>query len=310
MNDHSTSIDRPLLGIALMLGFSALAPFGDAVVKLLGPVLTVASFAFYRFGIQAVLLSGVVAASSGVPSLTPRQFGLILARTLCHIAGLIAMFMAFRFLPLADAVAIAFVVPFVQLLLGKLFLNEPVGKHRLAACTVGFVGTLLVIQPNFATAGLAVLWPLAAALAFAFFVLIGRTIAQQADPIAIQMVSGWMAVVLMLPAIAAGAYFGWQEFQFIIPTGKDLMLVIAAGVLGTLAHLLMTWSLRFAPSTTLAPLTYIEIPITVAVGLVVFGDFPNALATLGICITMAAGLYVVFRERASLRASAAAEQPA
>ncbi|WP_412554481.1 DMT family transporter [Shimia sp. MIT1388] len=306
MNEHSASQDRPMLGIALMLGFSVLAPFGDAIVKLLGPILTVATFTFYRFGLQAVFLSGVVLFTTGLPALTRRQYGLIFLRTLCHIAGLSTIFMAFRYLPLADAVAIAFVVPFIQLLLGKVFLNEQVGKHRLAACTVGFVGTLLVIQPNFATAGLAVLWPVATAWAFAFFVLLGRTIAQEADPIAIQMVSGWMAVVLMVPAMVAGAYFGWHEFRFMVPTGQTLLLVIGAGVLGTLAHLLMTWSLRFAPSATLAPLTYIEIPITVAVGLVVFGDFPNALATLGICITMAAGLYVVFRERAIQRASQAA----
>lgn len=303
MNNHSDSHDRPLLGISLMLGFSLLAPFGDAIVKLLGAALTVATFTFYRFGLQAVFLSVLVVFTSGVPRLTRRQYRLIFLRTLCHIAGLSTIFIAFRYLPLADAVAIAFVVPFIQLLLGKVFLNEQVGKHRLAACTVGFVGTLLVIQPNFATAGLAVLWPVATAWAFAFFVLLGRTIAQEVDPIAIQMVSGWMAVALMIPAMVAGALFGWHEFTFMVPKGQTLVLVIAAGVLGTLAHLFMTWSLRFAPSTTLAPLTYIEIPITVAVGVVVFGDFPNALATLGICITMAAGLYVVFRERAILRAS-------
>eukprot|EP00581_Thalassiosira_minuscula_P026431 CAMPEP_0184434746 /NCGR_PEP_ID=MMETSP0738-20130409/457464_1 /TAXON_ID=385413 /ORGANISM="Thalassiosira miniscula, Strain CCMP1093" /LENGTH=44 /DNA_ID= /DNA_START= /DNA_END= /DNA_ORIENTATION= len=43
-----------MLGIALMLGFSMLAPFGDAIVKLLGPILTVATFTFYRFGLQAL----------------------------------------------------------------------------------------------------------------------------------------------------------------------------------------------------------------------------------------------------------------
>lgn len=306
MRDYSDHQDRPLLGIALMLGFSVLAPFGDAIVKLLGSILTVATFTFYRFGFQAVFLTGVVLLTTGLPALTCRQYGLIFLRTLCHIAGLGTIFMAFRYLPLADAVAIAFVVPFIQLLLGKVFLNEQVGKHRLAACTVGFVGTLLVIQPNFATAGLAVLWPIATAWAFAFFVLLGRTIAQEADPIAIQMISGWMAVTLMIPVMVAGAFLGWHEFGVTVPTGRAFLLVTGAGVLGTLAHLLMTWSLRFAPSTTLAPLTYIEIPITVAVGLVVFGDFPNALATLGICITMAAGLYVVFRERAIFQASQAA----
>ena len=60
----------------------------------------------------------------------------------------------------------------------------------------------------------------------------------------------------------------------------------------------MTWSLRYAPSATLAPMQYLEIPIATVLGLFIFKDLPNPLAQLGICITIAAGLYVIFRERA------------
>ena len=65
------------------------------------------------------------------------------------------MFLSLRFLPLADAVAIAFVMPFIMLLLGKFVLDEEVGSRRLIACVVGFIGTLLVMQPSFAEVG----WP-------------------------------------------------------------------------------------------------------------------------------------------------------
>ena len=51
--------------------------------------------------------------------------------------------MALRFLPLAEAIAIAFVLPFIMLLLGKFVLKEEVGARRLIACLVGFIGTLL-----------------------------------------------------------------------------------------------------------------------------------------------------------------------
>jgi drug/metabolite transporter (DMT)-like permease len=75
-------------------------------------------------------------------------------------------------------------------------------------------------------------------------------------------------------------------------------------LVGTLAHLLMTWSLRFAPSATLAPMQYLEIPMAALVGLMVFGEFPNGLALAGICVTIAAGLYVILRERVTARAPA------
>lgn len=276
---------------------------GDAVVKLLGPLVPVAIFVFYRFVLQAVFLTPFALMSKQRLRPTRRQLGLILLRTLFHIVGIGGMFMALRYLPLADAVAIAFVMPFLQLLLGTYFLNETVGKHRLLACCVGFCGTLLVIQPSFVSVGLAALWPLLVAVAFALFILVGRQIAQEMDPIDIQMCSGWMATALLLPLLLIGQKLGFEGVSFVIPEGKVLWLLLLAGVLGTLAHLLMTWSLRFAPSTTLAPLTYVEIPITTIVGFIVFGDLPNGLAALGIVITVVAGLYIVFRERAIHRAA-------
>lgn len=68
-------------------------------------------------------------------------------------------------------------------------------------------------------------------------------------------------------------------------------------MLGTIAHLMITWSLRFAPSATLAPMQYLEIPIATLVGWAIFGDLPNGLAAVGIAVTVAAGLYVILRER-------------
>ena len=46
---------------------------------------------------------------------------------------------------------------------------------------------------------------------------------------------------------------------------------------------------------------YLEIPIATLVGFAVFGDWPDALAMVGICITMGAGLYILLRERRMAR---------
>ncbi len=299
--------DRPLLGIGLMLCFSAVAPLGDAVTKLLGELVPVAIFAFWRFALQGILLTPLVLRRPSSLWLTRRQWGLTVVRALCHMAGLAAMFTALRFLPLADAVAIAFVMPFLSLLLGKFVLHEEVGLRRILACCVGFVGVLLVIQPSFSEVGLNALWPLLVAVFFALFLLFGRQIAQEVDPIAIQMISGFIAAGLMLPVLFVGTYNNIPALSLFLPQGQTLWLLLLVGVLGTVAHLCMTWSLRFAPSATLAPLTYIEIPITTLVGFAIFGDLPNGLAALGIIITMAAGLYIIFRERATARLSQVAQ---
>lgn len=299
--------DRPFLGILLMLGFCVLAPLGDATAKLLGEGFSVGFLLFVRFLSQAVLLLPLVWLMQHPMPKGRRLLWFTALRTLLHIAGIALMFSALQHLPLADAIAIAFVGPFIMLLLGKVFLNEEVGAHRLAACAVGFVGTLLVVQPNFVEVGAPALLPVGVAVVFSLFMLVTRVIAKDVDPIGMQALSGVMAVPVV--ALALLAFHDTGFFALHPIAGTDWGMLLLLGGLGTVAHLLMTWSLRYAPSATLAPMQYLEIPIGTVIGYLVFRDLPNGLAAVGICITVAAGLYVILRERAISRCSAIVPAP-
>lgn len=295
------STDRPLLGILLMLGFCVVAPMGDAVAKLLGQSVPLGELLFVRFAIQAVLLIPLVWLGRRMWKMRGRVLGLTVLRTVLHIFGIGAMFSALQYLPLADAVAIAFVMPFLMLLLGKYVLGEEVGSRRLWACVVGFIGTLLVVQPSFAEVGWPALLPLVVAANFAVFMLVTRQIAKETDPIGLQAVSGVMAVAILGPVLWLSRNAGFAPLELVAVGSTEIFLLAAIGILGTLAHLLMTWSLRFAPSATLAPMQYLEIPVATVIGFIIFSDLPNGLAAVGICITIASGLYIVLRERAIAR---------
>lgn len=295
------TVDRPVLGIALMLGFCALAPLGDSIAKLLGGTIPLGQLLIIRFGAQFILLLPIIWLTKSTLRMSGRVLRLTIIRTVLHIIGIGTMFYALRFLPLADAIAIAFVMPFIMLLLGKLVLKEQVGPRRLAACAVGFVGTLLVIQPSFAAVGAPALLPLIVALVFALFMLVTRQVAKDSDPISLQAVSGLVATLILGTYFLLGSGSDHPAFELIIPNRRDAILLAAIGVLGTFAHLLMTWSLRFAPSATLAPMQYLEIPFATLVGWLVFNDLPNGLAAIGILITVCSGLYIVAREHAAER---------
>ena len=293
--------DKPLLGILLMLGFCVVAPMGDAVAKILGQSIPLGQLLLVRFAVQAIILIPMVWATKLVWRMNGWVLKLAFLRTVLHIFGIGAMFTALQYLPLADAVAIAFVMPFIMLLLGKYILGADVGARRLIACIVGFIGTLLVVQPSFANVGWPALLPMVVAVNFSFFMLITRQIAKETNPIGLQAVSGVMAVGIMVPALAITAGMGIDALTLIAPTGFEWSMLGAIGVLGTLAHLLMTWSLRYAPLATLAPMQYLEIPIATVIGFWVFKDLPNGLAAVGIAITIAAGVYIILRERAISR---------
>lgn len=289
-----------------MIGFCALAPLGDSLAKLLGQTIPVLQLVFVRFAVQTVILLPLVWYLGRSIRLSPRVLRLTFLRTVLHIIGIGAMFTSLKFLPLADAIAIAFVMPFIMLLLGKFVLGEEVGGRRLGACCVGFIGTLFVIQPSFAAVGAPALLPLVVAVVFALFMLVTRQIAKEADPIALQAVSGLMATPLLALAYLIPVQAQSDILRFVTPDTTEALLLLTIGVVGTIAHLLMTWSLRYAPSATVAPVQYLEIPFATIMGYLIFRDWPNGLAMVGIAITMAAGLYILNRERQLAKVSPAA----
>ena len=249
--------DKPLLGILLMLGFCIVAPLGDAVAKLIGQSVALGPMLLLRFAVQVVLLAPFIVLSLRPWRLSSRVLGFCALRTGLHMAGIGLMFTALRHMPLADAIAIVFVLPFLNLFLGRVLLNETVGAARLSACIVGFTGTLFVIQPSFAAVGWYALLPLLVALLFSGFMLITRHISQETDPIGLQFISGLMATAFMLPLFVLGSAAELGDLTWATPNSLEWGLLLAVGALGTLAHLLMTWSLRYAPSATVSPIQYV-----------------------------------------------------
>ena len=280
-----------------MLGFCVLAPLGDAIAKLIGSAIPLGQLVLIRFAIQALILWPLYRRSGKPVALPPRLFWRILWRSLLLVAGIATMVLALRYLPLADAIAIAYVMPFIMLLLGRFVLHEQVGRRRLAACVVGFTGTLMVVQPAFVQIGWVALLPLLVAVEFALFVLVTLQLAHEIDPIPLQAITGVVGTVLLLSVIVLAEGSGIAELDPVAPSLREGVLLVTLGVLGTVSHLLMTWALRFAPASTLAPVQYLEIPAAALIGWLIFAQFPNGLALIGICVVMLSGLYIIMRER-------------
>jgi drug/metabolite transporter (DMT)-like permease len=131
--------------------------------------------------------------------------------------------------------------------------------------------------------------------------LVTRIMARDVDPIGLQTVNGAMAVVILIPLSFVVGPEGGIAHATLALGSREIWLLLTIGAIGTLAHLLMTWSLRYAPAATLAPMQYLEIPFATLIGWLVFAELPNTLASVGIAITISAGLYIVMRERAMTR---------
>lgn len=298
-------IDKPSIGIALLVGFCVTVPFGDALIKLIGETMPLIMVLFARFIGQVIFVFPILLVRRdllcGMLHQSPRAFWLIAFRGLVNILGVAGMYFGLKYMPLAETVAISFVFPLLILLMGKVFLGEQVGPYRLAAVFVGFISTLMIVQPNFAAVGWAALWPLATAFSFAIFALVSRHVSKELDPVVMQVQSGLVALVpLVLIAFFLNGE-GWEDFDLVMPNRKEALMLVLMGAVFAYAIQMVTTAFKFAPASMLAPLQYLELPCSTLIGWLIFSHLPNGLAAFGICITIATGLYIIHRERQERR---------
>ena len=289
--------DRTLLGIGLMLGFCAVAPLIDVFAKLAAETLPVGQVTSARYVSQSVTLAVILLILRSGFEFNRRNIAPLFGSALLSLAATYTFIAAIDRMPIADALAIAFVEPFILLVIGHFFLGHVIGLRRTAAAIVGFAGVLLIIQPKFKELGLVAILPLGTALFFALYMLEMQRLSQRMGPIALQFQVALAGTIISVPALVIGNGAGWEGFALAMPEGWAWLWVLVIGVASSGSHLLLTFALRAANSTVLAPLHYLEIVSATIFGYLVFSDFPNRLTLIGIAIVVASGLYVIHRER-------------
>ena len=211
---------------------------------------------------------------------------------LCRAGFLISatgfFFWALTFQSIADTLAVFFVQPLIVTLLSPLVLGEHVGPRRWAAVAVGFIGTLIIIRPGFATVNPGMFMGLAAGCCLAIYMLMTRRIAGSAPAVVTTFhtnVAGALIACILVPFVwVSPTPEQWQLFP--------LLALIAAG-----GHYLIVRAYDMAEASLLAPLAYTEMIMATAAGWWFFGDFPDGWTFAGVGVLIASAIYISWRER-------------
>ncbi|WP_071797532.1 DMT family transporter [Natronohydrobacter thiooxidans] len=289
-------IDRVPLGVVFMVLFCLSAPLIDVAAKMASQQVTVTQVTLARYGFQVLLMLPLMSLAGSIWNFSRGVFRLLLLRALFGLVSTYSFVAAVQSMPIADALAIVFVEPFILLALGFLLFGEQVGPRRIIASLIGFAGALLVIQPNFAIFGLVALWPLVTAVAFAFYILVTRRLSRDLPPVALNFHTAWIAVLLMLPALGIGQLRELPLLALSWPEPVVWLQLFFVALAATVSHIFISYALRFAPSATIAPLHYLEIVSAAALGWLFFRDWPNLISWTGIVIIAASGLFIIWRE--------------
>jgi len=276
----------------MLLGIASFASM-DAIGKWLIRDISVFQILAVRSTIVTLVIVATFPMIGGFSLMRSPQLGAHGVRALCGVGAFLFFFTSLRFLPLADAVAVAFGGPFIVTALSVPLLGEHVGGRRWVAIAVGFIGMLLIVRPTGEGFQPAALLVILASFSYALMMILTRWMAcrrreEQTSTFVfytffVQAIVGWLACALVPGSLRP-------------LNGTELALILAMGALALSGHFGITRAFQRAPVSVVAPFEYSALVWATLWGFVVFGEFPGAYVWLGVAIIVAAGLYSVHRE--------------
>lgn len=294
----------PGLGIALIVASGAFFTVADALMKWLRADYPVGEAVGVRGVFSVLIFLAIVPALGGWRTLRVRAWraqlvrcALVLITTSCFIASL-------RYLPLANAVGIAFAGPLFTVLLAGPLLGERVGWRRWSAAGIGFAGVLAMVRPGGVDFQIAALLPLATAFFGALRDLLTRHMSVTDHSNATLVVSMLGVLLFGLVTIPLGALAPSQAW--LVPPPAHLALFALAGLFMGIGQYCVIESLRVAEAALVSPFKYVSYIWAVACGFLVWGDVPRPATFAGAALVAGSGLYIFWRERQLHRRARAA----
>lgn len=301
---NSSGVSKPApffsgvtLGLGLMVLSVLITPLVDVFSKLATQTMPSSEISFARFVFQVLFMLPVLIMRQTWPRLTWQNTRMHMLRGGVLCLSMLSFVTTLRYMEVADAVAIFFVEPIMLTILSSIFLKETIGWRRYAACAVGFLGAMLVVQPSFQEVGGVAFLPLITALCVAIFAILTRMLTRHQDPFVIQVETGCWAALYSALIIAVGYGVDPVTFAVVWPDSTGFLWLLGTGFTAAIGGVLGVFAYRAAPASTLAPLQYLEIVTATLFGWLVFDALPNALKWLGIFIIIGSGLTIIWRER-------------
>ncbi|WP_374283477.1 DMT family transporter [Novosphingobium sp.] len=279
-------------GLLYALAGFALLSCGDAVVKTMSGQWAPTAIAMTRYVLGAVGLGAVLLWREGPRAFIMPAPGAQILRGAAVALATVGFFSAIFVLPLATATSITFTSPMLTALLAALLLGEPARRETVIASIIAFIGVLVVLRPNFLTAGWAALLPLLSALGMSVLMIGNRFVAGKGSALAMQFFVAAIASPFLILATTGLHFSGIERFAVHWPHWSVLARCALVACSATCAHWLIFMGTTRAGAATVAPMTYVQLLVATLAGWLMFDNHPDAMSLLGAAIIIGAGLYL------------------
>lgn len=276
-------------GIIFMLTALAFFSILDTTAKYLMTDLPPLQVVAFRYLVACVLIIFYLQPWKNREVLTSKKPVMQILRSIVLLFSTAINFIALQYLQLDQTMAIIFTTPFIVAILAGPMLGEWIGKYRIIAICVGFIGVLIITNPFSKSLHWAMLFSFSGAFLYAYYNISTRILSKfDSTEVTLFHSHIWSTTIVVL-----GTFPLW-----VMPTRvSTYFLLLLLGTVGAIGHLFMIKAHRLTPASTLSPFIYLQMPIMIGLGFFVFGQLPALNTLIGSSIIIASGLYMLYRER-------------
>lgn len=268
-----------------ILSFSSMAIAGRAIASELDTF----EIMMYRSLVGLVIVLIVSGFARTQSQITRKSLGVHFIRNAAHFAGQNLWFFALTLIPLAQVFALEFTSPIWVLVLSPLVLGERLTTTRTLAAILGFIGILIVIRPGATPINMGIVTAALSAVGFAISIMLTKRLTRT------ETITCILFYLTLMQAVF-GVVCAGLDMDIALPSAHSAPWLILIGCAGLLAHFCLTTALSIAPTTVVAPIDFVRLPVIAVIGMLFYNEPLDSFVLIGAVVIFAGNYLNIWSE--------------
>ena len=272
--------DRNSKGIKFLIGSGLAFSLMSVCVKAIGGRLPVSELVFARASISLIITRLLLYKSNINPWGNHKK--LLLIRGLLGTVALFCIFKALTILPIATATVIQYIYPTFTVVCAYFILKEYIFKRIIYSIIIGWMGIILVSQPELNTNNnimetvIAITIALTGALMTSLAYICVRKLSAKEHP---------LVIIYYFPLVSIPLSFPLIINNFVLPNGIEWIWILGIGLFTQIGQVCITEGLRLIPAGQATSLNYSQVIFSSIWGLLIFDEtISSTVYWGGLCV--------------------------
>jgi drug/metabolite transporter (DMT)-like permease len=200
-----------------------------------------------------------------------------IARNTVHYGSQYGWFAALTLIPIAQVVSIEFTMPIWTALLAVAFLGEKMTIWKNLAIALGLAGVVIIVRPGTSEINHGQIIMVVTAIGFGASVAMVKSLTRTESTVTIIF---WMLVIQSI----IGLWPAWHVWQW--PSAYVWFWIVPIAFCGTFSHYCMTRAMLYADATVVIPMDFLRVPLTAAIGWLVYSESIDMLTAFGTALIL------------------------